>query len=146
MKNNLERYKIRCAVYLFLIKDGKIFLIRRRNTGWEDGKYGVPAGHLEPGETVKEAAIREAKEEAGIEINIKHLDLVHTMHRRANFEYIDLFFVVNKWQGEPKNKEEDKADDGNWFPITNLPENILLHLEKALNDYKNNITFSEYGF
>lgn len=142
----MNRYTLRCAIYLFLIKDNKIFLVRRKNTGWEDEKYCVPGGHLDPNEKVSNAVKREAKEETGIEIDSKDLKLIHIMHRRANFDYIDFFFVVDKWTGEPKNVEEDKADDAGWFDLDKLPKNILDHQKVALDNYKNKIIFSEFGF
>jgi len=141
-----ERYQLRCAVYLFFIKDGKMFLLRRKNTGWEDGKYGVPAGHLEPNETVTNAAIRETKEETGIDIEKGDLSLVHVMHRKANIDYVDFFFAVEKWEGELRNAEETKADDGRWFLLSELPKNILEHQKIAFENYQKNILFSEFGF
>jgi len=42
-----ERFILRCATYLLLIKSGKILFQRRFNTGWEDGKYTLISGHLE---------------------------------------------------------------------------------------------------
>lgn len=143
---NEERFTLRCTVYLFLIKDSKLFLLRRKNTGWMDGKYGIPAGHLEPDETILQAMIRETKEEAGIEIDLQNLKLVHVMHRKSNFDYVDLFFTVETWDGEPKLAEKEKADDAQWFSIENLPQNILTHIKIAFENYQKNIIFSEFGF
>lgn len=140
-----QRYSLRCAVYLFFVKDGKMFLLRRKNTGWEDGKYGIPAGHLEPNETVIQAAIRETKEETGINIKREDITLVHVMHREADFDYIDLFFNVNKWTDEPFLAEKDKSDDAQWFELNNLPENILEHVKIAFGNYQQGILFSEFG-
>ncbi len=53
----MERTRFPSAVHLFLIRRGKV-LLRRFDTGYEDGKYRVVAGHLEGGETVRAAAIR----------------------------------------------------------------------------------------
>ena|SRR3989344_3826184 len=141
-----ERFTIRCAVYLFLIKANKIFLIQRKNTGWEDGKYGVPSGHLEKNETVKEAVFREAKEEAGIEIDKDKLKIIHTMHRKSNFDYIDLYFTLDSWKGVPTNAEKDKSDNFGWFSLENLPKNTLANIKAAVENYRNNILFSELGF
>ena len=44
------------AVHVFLLRDGAVLLLRRCNTGFEDGKLSVPAGHVEPGESVTQAA------------------------------------------------------------------------------------------
>src|SRR3989344_4788840 len=65
-QNMNERYKIIPEVFLFLVVDGKILLSRRFQTGWEDGNYGLPAGHGEDGETMREGVRREAREEIGI--------------------------------------------------------------------------------
>ncbi len=61
-----ERYKFICAVYLILIKENKVLLLKRANTGYEDGNYSLVAGHMDGNETIKQAMIREATEEAGI--------------------------------------------------------------------------------
>lgn len=65
---NNERFTLRCATYLLLIKSGKILLQRRFNTGWKDGKYTLISGHLDGQETIAQAMVREAEEEAGIPI------------------------------------------------------------------------------
>lgn len=77
-----QRFKMIASAYLFLVNDGKILLSRRFHTGYEDGNYSVPAGHVEDGETLIECLIREAKEEIGIEIEKKDVSLVHVMHRK----------------------------------------------------------------
>jgi 8-oxo-dGTP diphosphatase len=138
------------ASYLVLIKENKVLLSRRFNTGYEDGKYSMIAGHLEKGETFTKAIIREAKEEAGLIIKPEDLEIVHIMHRdngRAeNNEYIDTFILAKKWKGTIEIKEKNKCDDLSWFDLDNLPENILPHVRLALYNMKNKIFYSEYGW
>lgn len=141
-----KRFILRAACYLFLIMENKVLLLRRFNTGWEDGKYTLISGHLEGNETVKQAMMREAKEEAGIIIKSADLHVVHIMHRKSNFECIDFFLVTDKWQGEPKNVEIDKCDDMRWFSLKNLPKNTLMHIRQAIDSYYEKIPFSELGF
>lgn len=74
-----ERHKAVPAVYLFLKKDGRIFLMRRMNTGYEDGNYMVPSGHVEKGESLTDAMIRETMEEVGVSVRKEDLRLVHTV-------------------------------------------------------------------
>ena len=56
------------AVHIFLLRGDSVLLLRRSNTGFEDGRLSVVAGHVEPGESVTAAAIREAREEVGIDL------------------------------------------------------------------------------
>lgn len=147
-----ERYTLRCAVFLILtkIENGKeyILLQRRFNTGILDGKYDVScSGHLEKGETVAEAMIRETKEEIGITINKDDLKYSSTIHAKFDdSEYLLISFSSNKFIGNPKIMEIDKCDDLKWFYINDLPENIADTRKLMIDNYKNNNNYSEYGF
>ncbi len=139
-----ERFKLIPAVYLILIKDKQILLLRRHNTGYFDGSYSLCAGHLDGGETLKEAMIREAKEEIDIVLDKADLKLVHTMNRKIpNNERIDFFFYAKKWIGEPKIMEIDKCNDLTWFEFNNLPKNIIPYIKEAIDCTSNNIIYSE---
>ena len=58
----MERFKLVPAAYLVIVREGKILLLRRFNTGFEDGNYSMIAGHLEGNETFIQAMVREARE------------------------------------------------------------------------------------
>jgi 8-oxo-dGTP pyrophosphatase MutT (NUDIX family) len=77
----LERVKLPVAVHLFLIKDGNILLLRRYNTGYENGNYSIVAGHIDGNEHIYNAMIREANEEAGINILKENLETIQVVHR-----------------------------------------------------------------
>lgn len=142
-----ERFKITPAVFLILIHDNKILLLRSINTGYKDGEYTVPSGHLEGNETIRQATAREAQEEAGIRVNSNKLKLVHVMNRKTpQRERVDFFFTIDTWEGEAKNTEPDKCDDLQWFLLDNLPDNTIDHVKLALRDYQNGILYSEFGF
>lgn len=139
----MERYKLKVAVYLLLVKDNKILLGRRCNTGWQDGNYGIPAGHLEPNETIVHGAIRELEEETGVKVKEDDVKYIHTMHRIN--KYIDLFFVTNNWEGEPRITEPDKCDDVTWFDLNGLPKNIIPSVKHVIQEgYLKGIPFSEF--
>lgn len=155
LKIKKERHKNIPASYLVLIKDNKILLQRRFNTGYEDGKYSLVAGHVDRGETFTQAIIREVKEEVGVELKPENLKVVHVMHRNApegvtsaneSNERIDTFLTAEKWGGEIENKEPHKCDDLDWFDLDNLPENIIPYIKLALDCIKNKTFYSEYGW
>jgi len=135
------------AVHLLLIKDGKILLARRCNTGYEDGNFSVPAGHVERDETCIEAMIREAQEEIAIKVSQKELQLAHVMHRKSSGEHrIDFFFACNNWAEKPHINEPDKCDVLEWFELTDLPKNIIPYVEQAIAKVAKEINYSELGF
>lgn len=105
-----ERFTLRAATYLLLIRDRKVLLLRRFNTGWADGSYTLPAGHVDGNETIKQAMMREASEEIDIHIEEEDLTVVHTLHIKTDAEYIAFFLLASQWKGEPKNNEPNKAD------------------------------------
>lgn len=141
-----EKFKLIASVYLLFVKDEKVLLLRRCNTGYEDGNYGLVAGHLNAHESLTQAAIREAKEESGVDIDPRDLEVKTTMHRRQDDERVDFFFEVKKWTGEPINTEPDKCDDLSWFPLDNLPQNTIPYIRQAIECYKEKIVYSEFGW
>lgn len=138
-----ERNKIIPASYLVLMKDDKILMLRRFNTGYEDGSYSLVAGHVDAGESFTQAMIHEAKEEANVDIDPDDLEMVHVLNRR---ERVDIYFKARSWKGEIKNMEPEKCDDLNWFSFDNIPENTISCVAQALDCIKKGIFYSEFGF
>jgi len=134
------------AVHLFFLKDNKILLLRRFNTGYEDGNYSVVAGHVDAGETVTQAAVREAQEEAGVVLQLGDLQVAHVMNRKSNDERVDFFIVVKGWSGEIRNMEPEKCDDLAWFPLEALPANMIPYVRHAIENYQKGILYSEFGW
>lgn len=145
-----ERHKIIPASYLALIKDNKILLLRRFNTGYEDGKYSMVAGHVDEGETFTQCIIREAEEEAGVILKPENLKVAHVMCRNSGLaednERVDIFFVAGKWDGEIENKEPQKCDDLSWFDLNNVPSNAIPYIKQAIDCIKNGVFYSEEGY
>jgi 8-oxo-dGTP pyrophosphatase MutT (NUDIX family) len=142
-----EHHKVFVSVSLILKKDDRVFLLRRANTGYEDGNYSLPSGHLERGEQPSDAAIREAKEESGIDASPEDADCVHVVHRaddgRGGREYDDFFFVCDTWKGEPHNAEPGQCDDCGWFSLDQLPSNMIPWVKAALEHIQKNQFYSE---
>jgi len=143
-----DRFKLIPSVYLLLRSKGKILLLRRANTGYQDGTYSLIAGHLDGDELGTEGMIREAKEEAGITVLAKDLKLVHTAHRlsrnQVGQERVDLFFEATKWEGKIVNNEPEKCDDLSWFDVDNPPHQMLPFIRLVIEDVENGINYSEY--
>jgi ADP-ribose pyrophosphatase YjhB (NUDIX family) len=135
------------ASYLFLIEDNKILLQRRFQTGFEDGNYGVPAGHLDGGETARAGGAREIREEIGLEIKPEDMNVVHVMRRKAKHdERIDFFIAAKEYTGTITNMQPHKCDDLQFFPLDNLPDNMVDYVRVAIENYRKGITYSEYGW
>lgn len=122
-------------VYLLVERDGRLLMGRRRNTRWASGLWLVPAGRVEPGETVIDAAIREAQEEIGLTLLPAQLSLRYVLHARwTGAPRVGFFFAVDGWQGEPVNAEPEKCSAIGWFPWTALPADTVDYAKAALAD------------
>ena len=142
-----ERFRAYIAVYLVLIKDGEILLLRRYNTGYQDGNYGLVSGHLEGGETAKQGILREAKEEADITLNLDELTVIHVMHRfRPEREYFDIYLKAENWRGDIVNMEKDKCDELAWYKLNDLPENMVPEVRAALASINKGLAYGEFGW
>lgn len=139
-----ERKLFKVAVFIFVRDGSKILLIRRYNTGWKDGEYTLPSGHVEEGESIFKAATRECFEETGLAVNETDLRVVHTMriYEKPN-DYIYIFLESNRFSGTPKVMETQKCDDVKWFDVNLLPVNLVSHVSQAFDCIRNTIIFSE---
>jgi 8-oxo-dGTP diphosphatase len=142
-----RRFRMPVAVHLFLIRDENILLLRRFQTGYEDGNYSVVAGHLDGNEEVNQAMIREAREEANIQIEPRQLQLVGVMHRHfSKGEAINFFLVATSWTGQVVNREPHKCDELAWYPLDRLPENTIPYVRKAIENYRQGVWFESFGW
>ena len=143
----MEKFKIIPAVYLTVIKDNKILLSLRSNTGYCDGMYSFIAGHVESNESVTCAMSREAKEEASIQIDPKDLKVLLTMHRKTpNSDWVDFFLKADSIKGVFKNMEPKKCKELKFFDLNNLPQNIVPNVLRAIECIQKKISFVEFGW
>jgi len=142
-----ERYNLSIAVFVVLRKGDDICMIRRAHTGWMDGFYSLPAGGLEYGETLAQAAAREVKEETGITLTEDNLALAHTIHVwTEDRSWIGHFFICDQWEGTPYVAEPDKHSALGWQPISALPEHTIPYVKQALRYLEQGQAYSEYGW
>jgi 8-oxo-dGTP pyrophosphatase MutT (NUDIX family) len=136
------RFQVVPAAYVFLRRDvgdsAEVLLQLREGTGYMDGHWAAAAaGHVEAGESVLEAAVREAAEELGITIDPADLVPLCAMHRTVAphgpiDERVDFFFECGRWAGTPRTQEADKSADLRWFPLDALPEPVVPHEHQVM--------------
>jgi ADP-ribose pyrophosphatase YjhB (NUDIX family) len=125
------------SVYLVLKDGDEVLLLQRQNAGFRDGEYSLVAGHVESGESCTEAMVREAREEANLDLSESDLSFAHVPHRNAEpDERVDVFFLAESWDGPIENSEPEKCGDRSWFPIDNLPEQTIPYIEAVLEDIR----------
>ena len=138
--------KFPVTVHLLLFRGNQILLLRRYQTGYMDGYYSLPAGHLDGEESVRSAGVREAHEEIGVRIDPADMTFAGVFHRHEGDERVDFFFQVQSWTGEPFNAEPEKCDELRWAEIDALPENTIPYIRQAIDNFQAGVSFEEFGW
>lgn len=150
--NSIGAARLYTACYVLLVKNEKVAMLLRENTGWMDGYYGLPAGRLEYDESFTQGAIREAKEESGVTIRSEDMRAVHVANRHVTYpgdkyaDWVDVYFIAEKWQGKPRNAEPEKSERLDWLAINDLPDNIVPPQRAALTEIAKANFYSEFGW
>ncbi len=131
-----EHYKTLSAIFPVIInKENEILLLKRKNTGYMDGKWDFAgSGHVDEDETAIQAVIRESKEEIGIDIVSRDVEFAYLSHRlgkNGNRTYYDIYFKVNNFSGLPIIAETDKCSELKWFALDSLPQEMI-EIRKAV--------------
>ncbi|GAA4122009.1 hypothetical protein GCM10022415_25400 [Knoellia locipacati] len=118
------------ASYVYLLRGDEVLLQQRAHTGYMDGHWVAgAAGHVEPGESAVEAAVREAHEELGVDLREGDLELLTVMQRTDGTDdpveqRVDWFWASRAWTGTPVISEPHKCADLGWHPLGALPEPV----------------------
>ena len=107
--------------------------MRRAGTGFFDGLYSLPGGHVEAGESVRQTAARELLEETGLAVHEDELELIGVVHRLSDTNRVDFFVRARDWRGEPVICEPHKCDHLGWFERSDLPADIVPYVLAALS-------------
>jgi len=147
---NQEPIRLKCAVHLFLIKDGKVLVEKRKNRTYCDGQYDVIAGHIIGGHDVYDEMIRIAKKEVNINIKREDIKPIQVMHHNGSgSEYIHYFFITDKYEGELNNNEPNICEYLAWesftYPVDNMMEYINYAIKCYLEDPTNICTTYEFN-
>lgn len=139
-----KRYLIIPAVFVILIdKENRVLLHRRYCTGYMDGLYDFPSGHLEKGETLQMGAARELREETALIVDPDDLILMHINQNSSDPEkpYFNFMFLADHWEGVPLIGEPEKCDHLDFFSLNALPE-ATLQVQCALAALKARVPMS----
>lgn len=139
------RFTVVPAAYVYLLRPGtaggrEVLLGLRQGTGFMDGHWAsAVAGHVERGESVYDAAAREAREEVGV-TDVALTPWCAMQRTRPTGdpvdERVDWFFVATAWAGEPRLLEPDKRADQGWFDLDALPDPLVAHERVVLDSIR----------
>ena len=142
-----KRYALPIGVFMILLKDDEVLLLERTATGYMDGLFSLPAGALDDDEEIIKAAIRECKEEVDVDVKEEHVTLLNVQHCQVGeHKWVNLFFVTEVWEGEPRVCEPHKHGEIRWAHLDELPENIVPYVEKGLKNIQNKNNYAHFGW
>lgn len=123
---------------MILNKENRVLmLLRNKSARNEGGNWCFPGGEVEFGETLEQAAKREAKEETGCEIEIeKLLKVVDHIILEEKQHWCNPIFKAKIVKGKLENMEPEKFEKIKWFSLEELPENLTTNLKKLFKDIK----------
>ena len=139
-----ERFSVRQAVFVICRNEkGEVLLELRTATGYMDGCWDFPSGHVEANEGLREAAARELREETGLIAAPADLELVHLDQSLTDYAYVNYTFWAAAYQGEPVIMEPDKCSGLAWFPIDHLPARLTPTVrQNARAGFSRTLTYS----
>jgi 8-oxo-dGTP diphosphatase len=132
------------GVAVMVEKDGKVLMGRRKCPPGE-GTWALPGGHVEFGEKLADAAIRETKEETGLDISgIEIISLSDDISYGRHF--VSITFRAAAAKGQPILKVNKEFSEMGWFDLKNPPEPTFKALENVLSNYFSNRIYGGKDF
>ncbi|MEV6791222.1 NUDIX domain-containing protein [Streptomyces sp. NPDC051320] len=122
-----------------ILRSGDKLLFSQRGGPYGYGRWHMPSGKLDWGESLSAGAARELLEETGVAVDPAHLRMVQVVHHRQSdtVDRIGFFFEATEWSGEPVNREPAKCLGLEWFSVHELPEDIIEYPKEGLRGYLN---------
>jgi 8-oxo-dGTP diphosphatase len=126
-----------------IVCDGDSVLLVQENKDRAYGEWNLPTGKVEPDESLKQCAIREAQEEAGILIEPEKVVGIYSKPG----EKTDVVLVVifhSRAEDYKIAPDENEVLDAEWVRIEEVSDKNLRssHIEPALRDYQSNSLYS----
>lgn len=109
--------------------------------------WNVPGGHGEPGEDAVSAAVRELREEVGLQVETSWLNFAGVSHYRppTRSEKVSFTFCCTRWVGLPTIREPAKFSSLAWWPRTEIPSLAMPQAKEAIRLADSPLYFSTYG-
>lgn len=112
------------GIGVMVFKEGKVLLAQRKGSHGA-GEYAFPGGHLEYGESFEQCAIRETREECGIDIDdVEFLFVANILYYMPR-HYVHIGLTARWAAGEPTTREPEKSGDWGWYSLDDLPEPLF---------------------
>lgn len=128
----------RVGVGVLLVDDAGRVLLTLRRRAPESGHWSIVGGKLDLFETLERCAVREAREEVGVEVEILRLLCVtdHVLPAEGQ-HWVAPAYLGRVVAGEATNCEPDKTQDVQWFVPAGVPENLTMTARNAIRAYFN---------
>ena len=136
-----DELKPKVGVGVMILKDGKVLMTQRKGSHGA-GELSFPGGHLEYMESFEDCAVRETKEECGLEIKNIRMSYVTNVQKYAPKHYVHIGLIADWASGEPQTLEPEKAGEWKWFDLEDLPDEPIFEFCKlAFDAYKTGRTY-----
>jgi len=122
-------YPSLAAGVLLFDGDGRVLLVHQ---DYGQRMWTLPGGMLDPGEAPHEAAVREVREEVGVDVRLDRLVGVYFLRRRH--PGIRFVFVGHLASDQIPSISDDELDDMGWFAPDELPDRHMVTLPVAIAD------------
>lgn len=137
---NQPEKNIRVGIGVMIFRDGKV-LIGKRKSKLGEGDWSFPGGHLEVGELFVDCALRETKEETGIEITNIQFQMVGNIPDTYSQHYVQLAFTADWKSGEPRVLEPEKCERWEWRSLDDLPAPLFVPTQMMVSAKKSSKNF-----
>jgi 8-oxo-dGTP pyrophosphatase MutT (NUDIX family) len=145
----MQRYASIVDVHVILRRAKRVLLLRRAGDTFGSGQLCLPSGHLEAGESVLDAAVRETREETGIDLDpatLQHVLSIHHRNPETGHARIGFAFTPRTWSGEPVNAEPGKHSELIWVTPARLPPDTVGYAAAVIAAAERGLPFTLNGW
>ncbi|MFA4846241.1 MAG: NUDIX domain-containing protein [Patescibacteria group bacterium] len=137
--------QVRAGMGILVLRDGKVLLGKRHDDPEKassalhgEGHWTMPGGKLDFGDTFLGGAVREMKEETGLDLVNPRVFCVNN-ERVADAHFVTVGVVDESVVGEPQVMEPDEITEWRWFPLDQLPTPLFAPSAKILRCYQEQV-------